>query len=506
MGIGICSMHYVGMAAIEITPAIRYDSVWVGISFAIAIAASFAALGVAFSAPRASGWRRHHRAVGAVGMGLAIAGMHYAGMAAAKFPDLAVSGTAVINRGWLAGAVTVITLFVLVAALLLSLIDAHAAARTEKMQQSLAEAAQTSRAKDEFLAMLGHELRNPLASIANAVHLLQRAGPNGSQRQFAEDVIARQSSHLTRIVDDLLDVGRAIAGKISLRREPIDVFAAVEETLRALAAAGITAGRRVDLEGTTAWVDADRTRIVQVISNLVSNAVQHTVDGGRIELRVESRADHVEITVRDDGVGMNADTAARVFELFFQAQQGPERRRGGLGLGLTLARRILELHGGSIEVASDGPGRGATFKIRLQSTTPSTTRTAASGPGTAAAGMRHVVIVEDSADSRLSLQKILEQEGHTVHTAVDGRSGFDVIAQMKPDVAVIDIGLPGLDGFGLAEQLRSLGLRTYLIALTGYGLAEDRRRAFASGFDAHMTKPPQMDRLLALVASGSKAA
>jgi CheY-like chemotaxis protein len=214
----------------------------------------------------------------------------------------------------------------------------------------------------------------------------------------------------------------------------------------------------------------------------------------------------VEITVRDDGVGMNADTAARVFELFFQAQQGPERRRGGLGLGLTLARRILELHGGSIEVASDGPGRGATFKIRLQSTTPSTTRTAASGPGTAAAGMRHVVIVEDSADSRLSLQKILEQEGHTVHTAVDGRSGFDVIAQMKPDVAVIDIGLPGLDGFGLAEQLRSLGLRTYLIALTGYGLAEDRRRAFASGFDAHMTKPPQMDRLLALVASGSKAA
>jgi CheY-like chemotaxis protein len=238
------------------------------------------------------------------------------------------------------------------------------------------------------------------------------------------------------------------------------------------------------------------------VSNLVSNAVQHTVIGGRIDVRVDARPDTVEVTVRDDGTGMDAETAARVFELFFQAQQGPERKRGGLGLGLTLARRMVELHGGTIEVASDGLGSGATFTIRLPAVAPLAED--AARPLQAAAGFaRHVVIVEDSDDSRLSLQKILEQEGHTVHTAIDGPSGFEVIAQMRPDVAVIDIGLPGLDGYGLAEQLRSLGLRTYLIALTGYGLAEDRRRALASGFDAHVTKPPQMDRLLAMVASAS---
>jgi NO-binding membrane sensor protein with MHYT domain/CheY-like chemotaxis protein/anti-sigma regulatory factor (Ser/Thr protein kinase) len=502
MGIGICAMHYVGMAAIEISPAIRYDPRWVAASFAIAIAASFAALGVAFSSPRPSGWLRHHRALGAMGMGFAIAGMHYAGMAAAQFPATAVSGPALVNRGWLAGSVTTITLFVLVTALLLSLLEARAAARTAKFQSTLAEVAETSRAKDEFLAMLGHELRNPLASISNAVHLLQRSGSNGTQRQFAEDVIARQTMHLSRIVDDLLDVGRAIAGKISLQRESIDVFATVEETLRALAAAGITADRRVELQGAAAWVDADRTRIVQVVTNLVSNAVQHTGVGGRISVDVASRANGIELAVSDDGVGMDSETAARVFELFFQAHQGPERKRGGLGLGLTLARRIVELHGGTIEVASDGPGTGATFAIRLPAIAPSAEATAVQ-PSTKVGCARHVVIVEDSQDSRVSLQKILEQEGHTVHTATDGQSGFNVIAQMRPDVALIDIGLPGLDGYDLAQQVRSIGLRTYLIALTGYGLAEDRKRALASGFDAHMTKPPQMDRLLALVASAS---
>jgi NO-binding membrane sensor protein with MHYT domain/CheY-like chemotaxis protein len=502
MGVGICAMHYVGMMAIEIAPPIRYDPLWVSLSFAIAIAASCAAIGVAFSSPRPSGWRRYHRAFGAIGMGLAIAGMHYAGMAAAQFPAAAVSGTTLVNRGWLAGSVTTITLFVLVAALLLSLLEARATARTAKFQKSLAEVAQTSRAKDEFLAMLGHELRNPLASISNAVHLLQRSPSNHDQRQFAEDVIARQSAHLSRIVDDLLDVGRAIAGKISLQRGEVELLATVDETLRALAAAGITDGRQVKLHGTAAWVNADRTRIVQVVSNLVSNAVQHTPSAGRIDLRIDARADTVELTISDDGAGMDAETAARAFELFFQASQGPARKRGGLGLGLTLARRIVELHGGTIDVASGGPGTGAAFTIRLPTVVP----LAESAPRQVQAVVscaRHVVIVEDSDDSRVSLQRILEQQGHIVHTAVDGRSGLEVIRKVRPDVALIDIGLPGLDGYGLAEQVRSIGLRTYMIALTGYGLAEDRKRALASGFDVHVTKPPQMDRLLALVASAA---
>ena len=499
MGSGICAMHYVGMAAIEISPPIRHDPVWVAISFVIAVAASFAAFGIAFASPRRTGWRRYHRAFGAVGMGLAIAGMHYAAMVAAQFPAQPVSGAALVDKGWLAGAVTTITLFVLLSALLLSLIEARAAARTAKVQASLAEVAETSRAKDEFLAMLGHELRNPLASISNAVHLLQHGAADDTHRNFAEGVIARQSQHLARIVDDLLDVGRAISGKMLLRRQPLDLHATVAEALRTLEGAGLTLGRRVELEGASVWIDADRTRIEQVVNNLVSNAVRHTETGGRIRLRIDANDDAAKLTVTDDGVGMHADTAAHVFELFFQAQQGPERTRGGLGIGLTLTRRIVELHGGAIEAASDGLGSGATFTVRL----PVTVLPASiSAPADAAAQCaRRVVIVEDSEDARVSLQRILEREGHIVHTAADGPSGFDAIAQLRPDVALIDIGLPGLDGYRLAEQLRSTGLRTYLIALTGYGLAEDRDRAHTSGFDAHLTKPPSMDRLLALVSA-----
>ena len=502
MGVGICAMHYVGMAAIEITPSITYDPFWVAISFAVAIAASFAALGVAFSSPPEVGWRRYHRAFGAVGMGLAIAGMHYAAMVAAHFPQGAASGATRVDKGWLAGSVAAITLFVLVGTLLLSLIEARAAARAARMQASLAEVAETNRAKDEFLAMLGHELRNPLASISNAVHLLQHAETSPAHRQYAQDVIARQSLHLTRIVDDLLDVGRAIKGKMLLRRQPIDIHATVAGALRALRTAGVTANRHVDFQGVVAWVNADRTRIEQIVNNLVSNAVQHTREGGRIAVRVEAQPDSVGVTVSDDGAGMDAETAARAFELFFQGHQGPERKRGGLGIGLTLVRRLLELHGGSIEAESGGLGSGATFRLRLPTiAAPPVTASANGDTGVRCA--RRVVIVEDSEDTRVSLQRILEHEGHTVHTAIDGPSGFDTIAQLKPDVALIDIGLPGLDGYRLAQQLRSTGIRTFLIALTGYGRPEDRSRAHDSGFDAHMTKPPPMDRLLALVAAAS---
>jgi nitrogen-specific signal transduction histidine kinase len=393
------------------------------------------------------------------------------------------------------------TLFVLAATLLLSLIEARGAARAAKIQASLTKAAETSRAKDEFLAMLGHELRNPLASISNAVHLLQHASADDKHRQFAQDVIARQSQHLTRIVDDLLDVGRALTGKMLLHRQPVDLHATVSDAIGTLEAAGTTLGRRVEAEGASVWIDADRTRIEQVVNNLVSNAAQHTTTGGRIALRVRAVAGSAELTVSDDGVGMEAEIAARVFELFFQGHQGPERKRGGLGIGLTLARRIVELHGGTIEVASAGLGRGTTFTFRLPAiAAPAKAKHSAETPVRRA---RRVVIVEDSEDARLSLQKILEREGHTVHTAADGPSGFDAISSLHPDVAVIDIGLPGIDGYRLAEQLRSTGQSIYLIALTGYGLAEDRSRAHASGFHAHFTKPPPMDRLLALVSGGS---
>jgi diguanylate cyclase len=500
MGVGICSMHYVGMAAIEIAPPIRYDALWVAASFAIAIAASFAALGVAFTERADSGWWRYRRFAGAVGMGFAITGMHYAGMFAAQFPELAVSSATRVDKDWLAGSVATITLFVLIAALLLSLVEARAA----RMQASLAQAKESSRAKDEFLAMLGHELRNPLAAISNAVYVLQHGGGRGSEDwRIARDVIARQSQHLAHIVDDLLDVGRAIAGKMSLQRRPLDLDLAVREALSALHAAGKTVERRIEYHGSSAWVDADRTRIEQLISNLVSNAVQHTTAGGRIALHVAPGAGAagaaVTLTVRDDGVGMDAETAARAFELFFQARQEPARKKGGLGVGLTLARRIAELHGGSIEAASDGPGKGTTFTVVL----PMVAAPRAAEPVRADAalrGARRVVIVEDAPDARLSLQLVLENAGHEVHAAEDGPSGFDAIVRLRPDVAFIDIGLPGLDGCRLAERLRASGVRTCLVALTGYGLDEDRQRTRDAGFDSHLAKPPQIPQLLKLVA------
>jgi CheY-like chemotaxis protein len=218
-------------------------------------------------------------------------------------------------------------------------------------------------------------------------------------------------------------------------------------------------------------------------------------------LRVALDGSEVALTVSDDGAGMDAETVARAFELFFQADQEAERRKGGLGIGLTLVRRIVEMHGGMIGVASDGRGRGATFTVRLPAAMP---RSAAMANGQAAGrSVRHVVIVEDSADTRLSLQKVLESEGHTVHTASDGPSGLEAIMQIRPDVALVDIGLPGLDGYRLAKRLRSAGLGTYLVALTGYGLAEDKNRARDAGFDAHVTKPPSMTLLLKLVSEAS---
>ena len=501
MGIGICAMHYVGMAAIRITPSITYDKWWVAVSVIIAVAASFAALGVAFTPHAGRGWRRHRTALGALGMGVAITGMHYAGMFAARFPANAQSTETVVNKAWLAGSVTMITLFVLLAALLLSFLES----RTARIRASLAEAKESSRAKDEFLAMLGHELRNPLASIGNAAHLIGRAPPYGNEWHFAHEVIVRQSTHLSRIVDDLLEVGRAIAGKIPLAPQRIDLQMVVEDAVQALRASGKAAARRVELQGTSVWVDADRTRIEQVVSNLLANAVQHTLENGRIALRVDAQGGDAVLTVEDDGAGMDGETAARAFELFFQAKQGSDRRKGGMGIGLTLARRIVEMHRGTITVASAGQGRGSTFTLRLPALAAHEAASARDREAAPRTG-RQVVIIEDSRDTRVSLQKVLEQEGHTVHTANDGPSGLEAILQIRPDIALVDIGLPGIDGYGIAQRLRFAGIHTFLVALTGYGLSEDKKRAQAAGFDAHITKPAPMEDLLKLVASAGRAA
>ena len=505
MGIGICSMHYVGMAAIEITPPIRYDPVWVATSLGIAIAASFAALGVAFALREDARWWRYRIVVGAASMGLAITGMHYAGMRAADFAqDSVCTGAAVVDRAWLAGAVTAVTLFVLLATLLLSLVEAQAARRAASIQASLAQATQSSRAKDEFLAMLGHELRNPLAALSNAIYLLDHTAPGSEGWQLAKQVLGRQSGHLGAIVDDLLDVGRAITGKISLELGPLDLEQSVRAALSALEAAGKTTQHRLEYRGVPVWVRADPTRVEQVVVNLVNNAVNHTPEGGRISVQLSRSGEDALLSVTDTGVGFDRETASRVFDLFFQGHQDIQRSKGGLGIGLTLVQRIVELHGGQVRVTSEGPGKGATSTVRLPAI-----RAQMEAAGRSAAmpspARRSVLIVEDSQDARSSLRSILEMAGHAVSTAEDGLRGLRQLTEADPDVALIDIGLPGMDGYELARRARASGSRALLVAITGYGQLGDKELAREAGFDAHFTKPAAMEPLLALIA-GTPAA
>ncbi|HYF59637.1 MAG TPA: MHYT domain-containing protein [Burkholderiaceae bacterium] len=363
MGIGICSMHYVGMAAIVIDPPLDYDLRWVAISLAIAILASLTALGVAF-ARRDDGIWRWRNALGATGMGIAIAGMHYAGMAGVEFPAGATSapgGLSDHDTSWLTGVVAVVTTIVLGSALLIS----AAEMRRTRMQASLNEARDESRAKDEFLAMLGHELRNPMASITNAVRIVERAQPGGREWTFAIGVLKRQSSHLGRLVDDMLDVSRAISGKIRLEPRPIDLDGVVRSSLASLATAGRTSRRRIDYRGERATVHGDATRLEQVVTNLVLNATEATADGGLIELRLTREGERARLVIRDDGIGLDPDSADRVFDLFYQVDQDIARQKGGLGIGLTLVRSIVALHRGEIGVSSPGPGRGASFTVTL---------------------------------------------------------------------------------------------------------------------------------------------
>lgn len=501
MGAGICSMHYVGMAAIEITPAIQYDPFWVAASLAIAIAASFSALWVAFTSGEDAGWWRYQVIFGAVAMGFAVAGMHYAGMAAAMFPPDAMSlGTAVVNKAWLAGAVTLIALFVLFGALLLSLIETQAVARAAAIQASLAQANKSSQAKDEFLAMLAHELRNPLAAISNAIYLLNRSDPHTRSWRLAKDIIGRQSTNLGTLVDDLLDVGRAINGKISLDLQALDLDQAVQAAIKTVQATRKTEKHRLFYRGAPVWVRADRTRLEQVVVNLLTNAANNTPEGGRIEVRVWRDGDTALLTVTDTGIGLDSDTAERVFDLFFQAQQDTHRPKGGLGIGLTLVQRIVAMHGGNVSVTSEGIGKGASFAVRLHAIAQEQ-RADAEKSVALGATQRRVLIVEDSQDARNSLRTILEMAGHAVMTAEDGPCGLQQLTRAKPDVALIDIGLPSMDGYELARRARSSGSRALLVALTGYGLSDDKSLATQAGFDAHLTKPAAVDSLLALIAN-----
>ncbi|MGZ8317159.1 MAG: response regulator [Telluria sp.] len=377
---------------------------------------------------------------------------------------------------------------------------------TREMEERQA-AERKSHAKDEFLAMLGHELRNPLSAISSAASLigLNGAGPDTVGR--AKMIIQRQSQHLSRIVDDLLDLSRAMSGKILLARQPLDVSNLVASCLETFRATGRTGNYMLNVDLAPGWVDGDPTRLEQIASNLIDNALKYTPPGGTIGISIEEVGDEVVLTVRDSGVGIAPELLPHVFDVFVQGAITIDRAQGGLGIGLALVRRLVELHGGSVCALSDGTSAGSTFEIRLPRAAPVASN-AAEPVLDDNAGKPTVLLIEDNDDGREMMATMLDAYGYVVSHAGDGVQGVEMALAEAPDVALVDIGLPGIDGYEVARRLRKdpATRAIKLIALTGYGLAEDQRRVLEAGFDLHLVKPVGIDKLLEAISSCMTAA
>jgi two-component system, sensor histidine kinase len=367
-------------------------------------------------------------------------------------------------------------------------------------QQSRERAEQQSHAKDEFMAMLAHELRNPLSAISAALEVLRPAGSDGGAAERARTIVARQTRHLSRLVDDLLEVARAITGKVTLAGAPLELSDAVRRSVAALGDRGCERRIEVEIEGGPHWIHGDTVRIEQILTNVLSNAIKYTAAGGVIRVGLTARGTERLLSVRDDGFGISPDLLPHIFEPFVQGERTLERSQGGLGVGLTLVRRLVELHGGSVSAASEGHGRGSTFTIALPCAGPPP----AQSPlpfAPARTAPRRVLLIEDNRDARETFRMMLELAGHHVLEAEEGRSGLELLRTELPDIAVIDVGLPGLDGYEIASRFRQdpQSHRVTLVALTGYGTPEARERSRAAGFDHHLIKPIDPEVLRALM-------
>jgi len=367
------------------------------------------------------------------------------------------------------------------------------------------EAEAANRAKDEFLAMLGHELRNPLAPILTALQLMNLRGDKSNLHE--RTIIDRQVRHLMRLVDDLLDVSRIARGKIELRQETIDladvVAAAVESTSPLLEKRNhhltVDVPKGLRLHG-------DMSRLIQVVVNVLSNAAKYTEPRGDIHVAARGEGEHIELRVRDSGIGISAEMMPHIFEMFAQERQALDRASGGLGLGLTIVKSLVDLHGGTVEARSDGVGKGSEFVIRLP-VAPSTsvernvTASDARDPMSVASG-RRILVVDDNADAARLLADALETVGHHARVAFDGPAALDLAADFQPDAALLDVGLPLMDGYEVAGRLLATaagGRRPILVAVTGYGHAGDRERSREAGFDAHVAKPVDVAQLIDLL-------
>lgn len=380
----------------------------------------------------------------------------------------------------------------------------------EALQDRAEQLAEGDRHKDEFLAVLGHELRNPLAGIVNGIQVQKMVGPDSQDAEEMREVIERQAEHMARLIDDLLDVSRISRGKIQLRRARLDFVELVRKTIanyrRQMDEHGLTLA--LGLPDHPLWIEADSTRISQVVGNLVNNALKFTDAGGQITvtLAAEPEENRARLTVKDTGIGMEPHLLERLFEPFHQADTSLDRSRGGLGLGLALVRGLVEMHGGEVKALSAGRGRGSEFQVRLPLAAEGAEIRQPFPRPTPPVRCHRVLLIDDRRDVLLPLKKMLKLYGQEVETADSGRSGLEKARDFQPEIVLCDIGLPDLDGYEVARALRAdPALRSvYLVAVTGYGQEEDRRRALQSGFDYHVTKPVAKDELELLLTTSPR--
>ena len=363
-----------------------------------------------------------------------------------------------------------------------------------RAERALREADQR---KDEFLAMLAHELRNPLAPIRNAAQILARKFIRDRSAQPPIEMVQRQVTQLTRLVDDLLDVSRISQGRIDLRREPQLLQSALDQALETVAPMARDKQQHITVapSAETLWVNADRARLVQMFVNVLANAVKYTHTGGKVQVEVRGDDATVAVEVTDDGAGISPEVLPRVFDLFVQADRTLDRAQGGLGIGLSVVRKLVEMHGGEVIARSEGLGRGASFEIRLPRGAPPDA--ASTGSLSSRFSKRRVLVVDDNVDAADSLAQLLQLEGHVTETAFAARAALEKFDKFAPDIVLLDIGLPEMDGYEVAHRLRQrVDTRAVaLVALTGYGQREDRERALAAGFDDHLVKPVGFEEL-----------
>ena len=380
-----------------------------------------------------------------------------------------------------------------------------AAINIDEARQAQAALRAANESKDVFLATLAHELRNPLAPVRNAARILAAPTADSLTTSWCREVIDRHVAIMARLLDDLLDVSRITRGKLELRREPVLLWSllgsAVETSRPLIDARGHTLV--VQLPDEPVRLKVDPVRIIQVISNLLNNAAKYTADKGRIELSARADPAEIVIEVKDNGIGLRADALDRIFSIFSQVEERRDEAEGGLGIGLALVKGLVEMHGGRVEARSSGVGHGSTFRILLPRTPvgeDDSRRPAALARG---ATVRRIMVVDDNHDIAVSMALFLEMEGHTVRVAHSGAAALEIASAFEPEIALLDVGMPGMNGYELARRLRSLPLarRPTLIAVTGWGTESDKQKAADAGFDRHLTKPVDPDVLVELIAS-----